>query len=308
MAKLRLENPQIAVSSDLLQWSEAFMLAKYSTRLSERTIEFYRHGLTKFFRFCELQGVAEVREITADLIRRYIVGLEQLHKPGGVHALWRAVRAFLNWYEEEIDDPDYRNPARKIKVRPAQITPLDPADITAINAMIRACERGRGYTGLRDKLIMLFLLDTGVRASELLSLTTETVNPITGIVQVIHGKGGKSRTVYIGQKTRRILRKFIAFHEIDGFIFRNDENSPLTRSGLETILERRAKQAKVRVQRPHSFRRLFALTMLRNGVDIYSLALLMGHADTQVLRRYLKLTEADTFQAHLKGSPVDRLL
>jgi integrase/recombinase XerD len=56
----------------------------------------------------------------------------------------------------------------------------------------------------------------------------------------------------------------------------------------------------------HSFRRYFALEMLRSGVDVFSLQLLMGHADIQVLRRYLKQTNNDTFEAHLKGSPVDK--
>lgn len=51
-----------------------------------------------------------------------------------------------------------------------------------------------------------------------------------------------------------------------------------------------------------------ALTMLRAGVDIYNLAILMGHSSTQVLSRYLKLTESDTWAAHIKGSPVDKLI
>lgn len=57
-----------------------------------------------------------------------------------------------------------------------------------------------------------------------------------------------------------------------------------------------------------NYNRLFALSMLRAGVDIYSLQLLMGHADLQVLRRYLKQTEQDTWAAHVKGSPVDKLI
>ena len=222
--------------------------------------------------------------------------------------MWRTVRVFLNWYEFEIEDPDWHNPARKVKVKPPHDEPLEPADIDAINAMIDACERGRDYTGLRDKLILMFLLDTGVRAAELRALTNDTVNPITGVVQVVHGKGGKSRTVYIGQRTRRVLRKFLKEYQVNGFIFLNDEGTVLTKSGLETMLERRAKQAGVKVQRAHAIRRLFALTMLRAGVDIYNLQMLMGHADIQVLRRYLKLTESDTWAAHLKGSPVDHLI
>ena len=88
----------------------------------------------------------------------------------------------------------------------------------------------------------------------------------------------------------------------------NERGYPLTKSGLTQMLRRRAKQAGVPYQSAHSFRRLFALTMLRNGVDIYSLQMLMGHADLQVLKRYLKLSNQDTQAAHIKGGPVEKLL
>jgi len=55
----------------------------------------------------------------------------------------------------------------------------------------------------------------------------------------------------------------------------------------------------------HDFRRAFALNYLRNGGDIYNLQKLMGHADLQVLRRYLAQTTEDLKIAHHNFSPVD---
>jgi len=55
----------------------------------------------------------------------------------------------------------------------------------------------------------------------------------------------------------------------------------------------------------HMFRRAFAFESLRNGADIYALQKLMGHADIQVLRRYLAQTEDDLKQTHHRTSPVD---
>jgi site-specific recombinase XerD len=52
-------------------------------------------------------------------------------------------------------------------------------------------------------------LDTGIRASELLDLDFENVNPITGVVQILHGKGGKFRTAYLSKKSRIAQRKHI---------------------------------------------------------------------------------------------------
>ena len=59
---------------------------------------------------------------------------------------------------------------------------------------------------------------------------------------------------------------------------------------------------------PHTFRRTFALESLRGGMDIYTLARLMGHEDITVLKPYLALAERDLQAAHKAASPVDRLL
>jgi len=84
-----------------------------------------------------------------------------------------------------------------------------------------------------------------------------------------------------------------------------DEGERLAYSGLRQIVRRRAAKASISEPSLHSFRRAFAINMLLGGVDIYSLQTLMGHADLQVLRRYLKQTTEDIAQAHGLGSPVD---
>jgi integrase/recombinase XerD len=79
----------------------------------------------------------------------------------------------------------------------------------------------------------------------------------------------------------------------------------LTYIGLRKVIIRRANQAGINAPTLHSFRRAFAINMLRAGVDVFSLQKLMGHADLQVLRRYLAQTTEDIAQAHRIGSPVD---
>jgi site-specific recombinase XerD len=69
-----------------------------------------------------------------------------------------------------------------------------------------------------------------------------------------------------------------------------DEGERLTYWGLNEVIRRRAKAAKVQKPGLHDFRRAFALNFLRNGGDIFTLQRLLGHADLQVLRRYLAQT------------------
>ena len=82
----------------------------------------------------------------------------------------------------------------------------------------------------------------------------------------------------------------------------------MTYGGLRSVVRRRAEVAGIPAPSLHSFRRAFAITSLRNGVDVYSLQRLMGHADLTMLRRYLKHTRADLREAHRKAGPVDNML
>jgi site-specific recombinase XerD len=171
--------------------------------------------------------------------------------------------------------------------------------------MLDVCERD--FTGIRDRLIILILLDTGLRAAELLALNFENVDPITGTLQVMHGKGDKFRVVYLGKKSRIALRSYYRKNKhLEGALIIGVHGERLTYTGLRLLLKRRAQKAGVEYQPPHSFRRLFALTMLRNGIDVFSLQLLMGHADLQMLRRYLKQAGSDLQEAHNQASPVDK--
>ena len=112
--------------------------------------------------------------------------------------------------------------------------------------------------------------------------------------------------MFLGKKSRRIVRVYLRTRRDEGnsfWITKGGER--LTYWGLREIIRRCATRAEVKIPTIHSFRRAFALNMLRAGVDIFSLQKLMGHADLQVLRRYLAQTTEDIAQAHRLGSPVD---
>lgn len=71
---------------------------------------------------------------------------------------------------------------------------------------------------------------------------------------------------------------------------------------------RPGKQTRVQSSGPHRFRRTFALRHLRDGMDLHSLRILMGHSHLSILQRYPALAGEDIGQAHVAHSPVDRLL
>jgi site-specific recombinase XerD len=218
-----------------------------------------------------------------------------------VHGAARAIRAFLRFCAADalIDDaPRFAMPKLPKKILPA----FEPGDIARL--LDAANER--------DRLILLVLVDTGLRASELIALDGSDVDANSGAVLVREGKGRKARTVYLGARTRRELARF---WRTEG---RPAANRPvwtsantgdrLTDSGLRQLLQRLGKRAKVQHCHPHTFRRTFALWSLRGGMDVHTLAALMGHADISVLRQYLALSGADLQRAHQAAGPVDRML
>ena len=298
----------ILVQDDyLLTWAEAFLIDRKAQNMSKGTLQFYKKKLRLFTDYCESQAVKQVSQITPTLLREFLLYLETKgHNAGGIHAVYRTIKTFLRWFENEVEPENWKNPINKVKAPKVGLEPLEPVDIEDINKMIETCPNS--FTGLRDKAIMLFLLDSGVRASELVSINIEDVNPYIGDVQIKLGKGRKPRAIYLGSKSRKALRAYLKLRQDKSTaLWVSDEGERLSYWGLKMIMRRRAKKANVKIPELHAFRRWFALTCLRAGMDVYSLQELMGHADLQVLRRYLKQTNQDIREAHHRASPVDNL-
>ncbi len=294
----------------LAQDVAAFLTDRQARGLSPRTVAFYRDELRHFREWAQAQGVTETLAITPDLLRRYFLALSQTRNPGGAHAAYRTLRAFLRWYEREYEPQGWSNPIRKVQAPKVPREPLDPVPLPDLQAMLQTCER-RTFAGDRDRAMLLALLDTGCRASEFLALDVGDVNLATGAVLVRAGKGRKARTVFLGAKARRELLRYLRHRPAaapSDPLWVTAQGTRLTYAGLRQVVRRRAEAAGVPVPSLHAFRRSFALLSLRAGMDVYSLQRLMGHADLSVLRRYLAQTEEDLRRAHERCGPVDSLL
>ena len=292
-----------------------FLLERRSRGLAKGTVEYYQGELDLFSEFLDQAGITQFEEVDSETIRRYLLHLERKppegrgRNPGGIHAAFRAIRAIFNWYLEEFEPENWRNPMRRIKGPKVNRQGRPGVSLEAIAAMIRACTTGQAK---RDRALIMTLLDTGCRASELLALDVGDLDLITGAIHIRSGKGGKARVVLAGTKTRKALRAYLKergdLYEQDPLFAIDEGDSRLKYNGLVRLIERRAKGAGVETPGLHDFRRCFATQMLRNGVDLQRLAGMMGHNSLEVLRRYLHLVEDDLHQAHALASPVDRNL
>lgn len=287
----------------LPRWFDAFLLDRKAQRMSTGTIDFYIWKLKLIDEFLHSRNVTTINQITSELIREMLVDLERSHNPGGVHQVYRVMRTFLNWYEAEAEPPNWRNPLSNIKPPRLNEQPLAPIETATLKKLLATCDDS--FHGIRDRAIMLLLLDTGIRAGELVALDRDDIDEVTGDVQVRNGKGGKPRLVMIGKRTRKAMRLYLKLLKSDDALFVTEDGNRISYRRVDNILRERAKLAGVEKPTLHSFRRAFALNSLRNGMDVFSLQRLMGHADLQVMRRYLAQTDDDIRISHAKASPVD---
>jgi site-specific recombinase XerD len=187
----------------LLIWIEAFLFDRKAQNLAKSTLDFYRRHLNIFIKFCDSQVITQIDQLDPTTIRKYLIWLEvKGHNPGGISAAYRSLRAFLYWWEDEVEPEDWKNPICKVKAPKVGLEPLEPVPIDTVKALCETCPNNT-FTGIRDRAIFLSLLDTGARASKFLNLNLEDINPITGEILIREGKGRKPRTVFIGQKSRK---------------------------------------------------------------------------------------------------------
>lgn len=132
-------------------------------------------------------------------MRQFLLYLEESgHNPGGRHAIYRAIRAFFLWYEDEAEPNEWSNPISRVKAPRVPSEPIEPVSIDVVSEMVNACETEK-FTGDRDIALMLCLLDTGARACEFLEINLDDIDQVRVEILIRQGKGGKLLTGFIGK-------------------------------------------------------------------------------------------------------------
>lgn len=282
-----------------------FLNDRKAQRMAAGTIRFYKEKLGNFVDWCATKDVTTIDDVMPRTVRLYFLDLpERGYSDSTQNMLGRAVRSFLKWC---VAEPIVKHdPLGNVKIpsAPKEVLPaLRPQDIRAL--LDHAPD-------VRARAMILVLLDTGVRAREFVDLNGGDVDVDSGTVRVRRGKTGKSRMTFISHTTLRALVAYFreqGWPENDDALWRHVRSGGrLTDSGIRQILKTTAKAAGVKKATPHAFRRTFAIWSLRQGIDLHTLARMMGHADVQVLRQYLDLDDTDTLEAHRKADIVRHFL
>lgn len=254
------------------------------------TIQFYKEKLERFIAYSTPLQVINMDQITPDHIRGFVITLQPDHTEGGVHAFYRSLRAFLNWYEFEYEPENWKNPIKKVRAPRVPEKLLDPVSNDTVEKLIEAC-RESDY-GIRDKAIILFLISTGARASEILALNRDDVDLNSCAALVRSGKGGYFRFIFFDSDTRKALKKYLKTRDDDHkalWISRYQDR--LNYDGLRGIVTRLAEKAGIEAPPLHAFRRAFAVNLLNAKIPDQTIIQLMGQHSIAALRPYTKMSK-----------------
>jgi integrase/recombinase XerD len=305
--------------------------------------------MRRFAWWCEY---ASVSDIDADAIQRFLGYLRRGHeseKSGGarwgetsarnkpaisrpvststVRNYFRTLRTFLAWCANEGEMAYYGHvsPMARMNAPIHRDNQTQPFTKDQITRLLEAAKKA----GSRDYCICNLLFETGLRVSELASLTLADVDLTGSQIIVRRGKGGKLRTVGFSPEMRRILAAWIREYRpgysltgkgrTDGTppnlvplfpALRGEETGKrLTASGVNQMVTRWGKVANITGVRcsPHTFRHTFAVNFLRLGGDTFSLQQALGHTSLTMTSKYVYLTEGDVSRQMARFSLVAAL-
>ena len=168
------------------------------------------------------------------------------------------------------------------------------------------CEKKEDY---RDKALFALILSTGLRVSEAVSLNINDIIENNFEIRVI-GKGNKERIVLYGQKCLDYINKYLSVRNEflkkndTPALFLNSQGERLSDRGMRLIVEKRTMQIALNKKiSPHSLRHSFATLLVKNGADIRSVQILLGHASLSTTQIYTHLSLDELKDIHYKYHP-----
>jgi site-specific recombinase XerD len=201
---------------------------------------------------------------------------------------YRSLQQLFRWLVE--DGEITASPMERMRPPKVPDQPVDILTDDELSRLLAVC-KGNTFENRRDTALVRFLLDTGMRASELIGLEVEDVDASRSVALVL-GKGRSYRTVPFGTKSADALRRYMrarAGHPAaQSAALWLGKKGPLTTSGLAQLLERRGVDAGVSHVHPHRFRHTFAHTWLAAGNQEHDLMRLAGWSSPQMVGRYAK--------------------
>jgi site-specific recombinase XerD len=299
---------------------DLYAATKETEGKAKKTVSWYRWMLGKFAAF--VGDAATIKDVNLQNARAFIASQQSrtsryddhpvIGKMEGklstytIHGYVRALKAFSAWlYDESFTATNVLAKLKRPELKEQVVEILSDEEIQRLlDAANPNC-----FLGSRLYTMVLLFLDTGIRATELLTLRVEDTDLAHDKIKVT-GKGDKERIVPIGPTTKKALLRYLSGwrpQSDEPYVFLGVTGEPLTYNGLSHIISRLGQRAGIPRLHCHLFRHSFATKYLINGGDLVSLKMMLGHTDVSVTQVYVNLAAQHVQVQHHNFSPIEHL-
>ena len=299
---------------------EEFLIHCQLKNLSLRTVETYRSTIGNVLTYLEVEkGITELEQVRRVDFQDYNFYMLKSGKlPTYINAINKSLRSFFNYLVAE----DYCkvNIPKQLPTLKEQKQLLTTFNSSEVKRMLNFYKR-RTFLDARNQAILALLFDTGLRCSELLSIKNAHIE--SNFIRVL-GKGNKWRIVPLSLYLRKVFIKYEREKERYVKKLKKDESEveeyyfltkSLTKMESTVMIEYIVKNCAVAVgvreevrASPHTCRHFYAITALKNGMDIYSISKILGHSNLNTTRVYLEsITNEEVIKLTISKSPLMNL-
>lgn len=291
----------ISESRTLRSAANEFLAYKKARKVRERTLKDYQKYIDQFIE--QSENSMDIDVLKAELLN-YFAEIPTT-SPARYNHPYQYLHALFEWCAMQ----DYLpfNPFDKLGLKKIRDEgKVQPAGIKDIQTVLKSLGK-HNYTELRDYNIILLMLDTGIRTSELMAITNDDYDPEAQsiLVRAAVAKTSRSRTLYLSNMTNASLRKFLKVKPDawEQWLFPTRDGKQLKANVLGRNFRKYCQRSGVKFT-PYQIRHSFATFYLENGGDLFTLQRQMGHTDLQMTRRYTEISDKLLVECHQNYSPI----
>lgn len=304
-------------------WSliEAFLDFRKKKNYALGTLAYNRIFLEDFGAYLEQSLRKEIQAVTPADLEGYVRYLALHYKPRyreklsepSIFARVSVVRGFFRYLTKRghlLYDPSLNMPQPKINTHAPRVT----LTVDEVERLLEVPNL-KTATGLRDRAILEVFYSTGLRAGELVKLNLFDIDLKEKTVRVVKGKGGKDRTVPLGEVAVFFLHRYLREGrpklirtEKENALFVSRQGNRLENSSLMMMMREVRERASLEKRVTcHVLRHTFATHMLEGGADIRDIQRLLGHASPETTQIYARVSEENLHEVLRKSHPAEKL-
>lgn len=284
-----------------------FIREKYSEGNSAETLHYYNYNIPKFIEWCyDFHNTEDVEALNNSIFEEYKIFLLSNNvgiKKTSLQTYSRAIKTFLNWINNKGLVSGDIGKLTLIKAEVPNIVPLSDAEVQVLLNCF-----DNSYLGIRNKLIVLLMVDSGLRRGEVVSLKTKNINLINKTM-LITGKGNKERIVPFGEETKRYIRRYSGMtNEYEEYFFQKNDGDPITNNTIKMFFQDLKVDSGIHRLYPHLLRHTFATNYILYGGDVEELRILLGHTSITMTQKYVHLAAQQRILNQRYHSHIDKLI